>query len=396
MIMQSTRIGRAGGVDYLARHLLDKTNDNDKIEILAGDRGALYDAQALAEGKRCKFSVRHLSISPEREMSPAQLAAFVRAIDAEFHVGPDRPKLIVRHVKHGRSHFHVAIAEVDPTTLRVLDCRNDYARFEDLARRYEADHGEHVQRTRTERKAARVEGFSDVARKRAERVSPDFDRTRLKRAFAAGAAAFHAELKRQGLRIADGDKGQILITSDDTIVSAANRAVGIKRAEFQEFMKGIENERVIGSQTQPPGHAREGRTQHHAAPTSVVVAGNAGGRPRQDRAVDRPAAADPRHAASTGRRAESRHRQARSPLPALIGRRREEIMLARLNRELDDLLRRAQEFAEWIASIFEPEASRLSREIAEAKKQKSFPHSSPPAATRPPEPSYHFGRRTTL
>jgi hypothetical protein len=63
VIVQATRIGRKGGVHYLAAHLLDKTIENERIEVLAGDRSALYDAQALADVKRCRYSVRHLSIS---------------------------------------------------------------------------------------------------------------------------------------------------------------------------------------------------------------------------------------------------------------------------------------------------------------------------------------------
>lgn len=392
MIVQTTRIGRKGGIQHLAQHLLDKTDENERIEVLAGDRNALHDAQALAEMKGCRYGVRHLSVSPEKEMSPAALSAFLRMVDTEFGIGADRPRLVVRHVKKGRSHFHIAIAEVDPVSLRVLDCRQDFARLEDLARRYETAHGEHVQPSRAERRADKVEGFSDVARKRAERVCPDFDRTRLKSAFAAGTAAFHAELKTQRLRIADGDKGAILVDAAGVFVSAANRAVGSKRGEFQKFLEeGFENDKLIGSQTQPPGHACDGRMQHRAAPAAPESARNPG-RSGQDRAIDRTAPAHPRHAAADRRGVEVRRRQARPPVPTITGRRREDIMLARLNRELDALLRRAQELAEWIAYLFEPETSRLARRIDEARKRKSFPH--PPAtAAKPPEPTYDFRRR---
>jgi hypothetical protein len=70
-------------------------------------------------------------------------------------------------------------------------------------------------------------------------------------------------------------------------------------------------------------------------------------------------------------------------------------MLARLNRELDELLRRAQELAEWIRSAFEPATSRLARQIEEARrKRKSFPHPPADSAARP-EPAYDYRRRTT-
>lgn len=393
MIVQTTRIGRDGGVQYLARHLLDKTEENERIEVLAGDRSALDDAQALAQVKGCRYSVRHLSISPEKEMSPAALSAFVRMVDAEFGFGADRPRLVVRHVKEGRSHFHVAIAEVDPVSLRVLDCRQDFSRLEDLARRYEADHGEHVQPTRAERRAAKVEGFSDIARKRAERTSPGFERSRLKVAFVTGPDAFFGELKTQGLRIIAGEKGPILVTSDGVFVASASRAAGIRKNEFLKFMETIHDDKLIGTQPGRPGHASDGRTQHSEAPAAPVVAQGGRGRPGPGRATDGIASALTRHAAAAGIRAEVRRRQDRSPLPAIAGRRREDVMLARLNRELDELLRRARELASWVVSIFEPPVDRLTREIEATRKRKSSPL--PAVAAEAPPPSYVYGRRMT-
>ncbi|KSV85297.1 hypothetical protein N183_02320 [Sinorhizobium sp. Sb3] len=394
MIVQSTRIGRKGGVQYLARHLLDKFDENDRIEILAGDRAALHDAQVLAEVKQCKFSVRHLSISPQREMTPVELSEFIRAIDAEFRIGPDRPRLVVRHIKKGRSHFHIAIAEVDPATLRVLDCRNDYARLEGLARHYEQDHGETAQPSRAERRAGRTEGLSDVSRKRAERAVPKFDRTRLRQAAARGYAAFVQEIDHQGLQISDGDKGPILVTPAGAFVAAANRAAGMKRGEFQNFLQGgIENERLIGSQARLPDHPRDGGKQHSAPLAAPLATGDAG-TTRPDRPIAGIARPDPGRPAPASERIERPRDKDRSTAAAIGRQSREALFLHRLTRlDLDDLLRRAREFAASIRSMFEPERDRLARQIAEAKrKRKSFP---PAEAPRPTTPSYDYRRRVT-
>ncbi|MBM3095685.1 hypothetical protein GFB56_33795 [Ensifer sp. T173] len=58
MKIQTTRISRTGGVRYIARHLLDKVVENEAIEVLAGDRYALFDAQAFAsvKGYRTAFA----------------------------------------------------------------------------------------------------------------------------------------------------------------------------------------------------------------------------------------------------------------------------------------------------------------------------------------------------
>lgn len=392
MIVQTTRICRDGGVGYLARHLLDKVAENECIDVLAGDRQTLDDAHALATLKGCRYSVRHLSISPERAMSPAQLSAFIRAIDTEFRIGGDRPRLVVRHVKEGRVHFHVAVAEVDPITLRVLDCRNDFARLEAVARQYEAEHGETVQPARAERRRRRTEGFSDVARKRAERENQDFDRTALKAAFALGRAAFHLELDRQRLVIAEGDKGPILTTAGGAFVATASRAVGVRRFEFQNFMKTeFAHEQLIGSQHGRPEHRLEDGDVRGAPPASSLVTGNPG-TVRPARSDARSPAPNSGHATTAGNRLEILRRTAR-PIVASVGfrRRQEQLQLYRIGKvDLDDLLRRARELAAWMASVFEPPTTRLIRQIADARKRKSFPPDEP---SQSPIPSYSYLRR---
>jgi len=392
MIVQTTRINRAGGVQYLARHLLDKTDENERIEILAGDRIALHDAHALACAKGCRYSIRHLSISPEREMSPTQLSVFLRSVDTEFHIGPDRPRLIVRHVKSGRSHFHVALAEVDPATMRVLDCKNDFRRLEDLARRYELDHGESVQPTRAERRRDQAEGFSDTARKRAERVAPSFDRTALRKSFAEGGAAFRAELDRQGLRLAEGEKGAVLISAaNGAFVSAACRAAGVKRAEFQKFLQEESpNERHSRNPPRVPKHDHGNRAQHRTALAAPRSSGAARGA-RQDRATHGNPGFDTRRAAHASHDAEKPRRKGRSAT-ASIARAREALFLHRLTKmDLDDLLRRAMELAASIASMFTPEKDRLAWRIAEARRvQKTI---TPAEPIEEKSPSYDLTRR---
>lgn len=390
MIIQTSRISRSSGVDFLARHLLDKVHENERIEILAGDRAALHDAQALSSAKRCRFSVRHLSISPQREMTPAQLREFLRMVDAEFRIGPSRPRLLVRHIKKGRSHFHVAVAEVDPITFRVLDCRHDFARLEAIARRYEAVHAETLQPTRAERRASKTEGFSNIARKRAERTLPGFDRTQLRDAFARGAAAFRSELEAQRLYIAGGRKGAILATAEGIFVAAANRAVGVKRNQFQKFMEEIGNE-LIGTQREAPADLVRGRKHHSAAPQDD----RGGKRARSGSAAHHDAWSDPGRPARTGRGASNRGRTSGSAFAEVAGRlRREQYFLSRLTKlDLDDLLRRAEEMASWILSAFEPPARRLTRQVEEAKRLRElFPPADAPAES---VPTYSFRRRVT-
>ncbi|MBM3095686.1 hypothetical protein GFB56_33800 [Ensifer sp. T173] len=270
------------------------------------------------------------------------MSEFLQSVDAEFRIGADRPRLVVRHVKKGRSHFHLAIAEVDPTTLLVLDCRNDFARLEGLARRYEQSHDETVQPTHTKRCQRKVEGFSDVARKRAERTTPKFDRTKLKQAFAASGKAFAREIARQGLRIEDGDKGPILVTAAGTFVAAANRSVGVRRDDFSKFLEDYTHD---GNYFRINAHPDVGRTEHRDAPPAPGAPGYAG-QPGSHSAAPGPSEAHSRRPTSAGRGTEDRRRAARSSVTPIARRlRREQLFLRRLGKlDLDDLLRRPRKW----------------------------------------------------
>lgn len=391
MILQTTRISRKGGVRYLSHHLLGKVHENERIEVLAGDRHVLDDAQSLAALKGCRYSIRHISVSPEHEMTPAQLGEFLKTVDAEFRVGPDRPRLVVRHIKKGRSHFHIAIAEVDPVTLRVLDCRNDYARLEELARRYEQRHAETVQPTRTERRQRKLEGCSDIARKRAERVCNEFDRTKLKQAFGVGGQAFAHELARQGLRITNGDKGPILVNMVGTFVVAANRAVGVRRGEFSKLMETLTHD---GNHFRVDANVDVGRAKHRDAVAPSISFRDAE-RPGSNRSAPRPSKAYSRRAEPADRSLEGRGRPARSSISPLTRRlRREQLFLNRIgNVDLDDLLRRAREMAAWIRTIFEPPAQRLTRRIQELKQEQN--RIVPAEISTPLPATFTFQRRMT-
>ncbi len=150
---------------------------------------------------------------------------------------------------------------------------HDYARLEELARCYEQRHDDTVQPTRTERRQRKIEGCSDIARKRAERVCNEFDRTKLKLEFGIGGQAFAHELARQGLRITNGEKGPILVKMAGTFVAAANRAVGVRRGELSKFMETHTHD---GNHFRLDAHADFGRAKHRDTVAPSISAGYAG------------------------------------------------------------------------------------------------------------------------
>ncbi len=369
MIVQSTRISRAGGVRYIERHLLDKPAENDRIVVLVGDRAALKDALALANLKACKYAMRHLSISPEQPLDRAGLSDFLKMIDAEFKIGPDRPRLLVMHEKKGRQHFHLAVSEVDPISMKVLSCRNDFVRLEKLARHHEQIRDETVQPTRAQRRSKKVEGFSDIARKTAERKADAFDRTKLKVAFAKGADDFFRELKLQDLTIAPGEKGFILVAPDGEFVAAANRAAGVRRAVFTTFMRETNNHGKLDIDKHRPGRdAADDRSTHKATAAAAGLIGDARAR-RRDNGAFQAAGSHSRHARATDSRLEKHRWKTRAAIaPIGFDAKRRDFHLRRSLENLhkfdfEDLLCRALELAQMIRAIFEPVLSRYARQI---------------------------------
>jgi hypothetical protein len=360
VIVQSTRINRCGGYRYIEAHLLDKPHDNERVEVLSGDRGVFADAQALADAKKCKFAIRHLSISPDRAMSPKQLTTFIRSIDREFAIGDQRPRLVVLHQKCGRVHFHIAIAEVDPVTGRVLDSRHDYARLERLAREYEVSNDECVQLSRAERAWEKSEGFSSIARHRAERIAVGFDRTRLKLACSEGSVRFHTELRRQGLEVAEGHKGLILVSADGEFVAAGHRATGMKKNEFKEFWETSRHviERPISNGT-APRHSPSAQIERHPRRATS-------GQSRPDWQTT---IFDPTGAGAANRTAAKPHRARWTYFSALAFRRSQRSLLrqnlARV--DLDELLRRAEEMAVAMVAILLGPRERLQARIGQAR-----------------------------
>lgn len=394
MIIQTSRISCKGGIQYLARHLLDKTEENEAIEILVGDRYALDDAHALARAKACTYSIRHLSISPQEEMTPRQLGEFLHSIVAEFRISPERPRLLVRHIKNGRSHFHFAVAEVDPNTLRVLDSRNDFARLERLAREYEKNNGETIQPTRGERQRMKAQGFSNVARKRSERTAPEFDRTKLKHAFAAGRVPFFHELKEQGLEIDYGKSGPILVNGSREFVAAASRASGVTKRQFVQFMEEEKNvEKHSDGRNEDATEYTQKIGNEHRKAASVTIAPGTPGRSRSGKPDCRNTKSDLRRTATTSAHASSGIRQGRSHLPSVADRMKDEnrLLYALGKQDLDELLGRARKIATWMCSIFEPKNRRLIRQIKELKLNTA--KIGPAETTVPAFSTYNYSRR---
>lgn len=138
MIVKATRIATSSGAGKVGRHVFDG-KDNDAIEILDGAPSDLDDMVIDARHATARFAIRHVVISPAEAITREQSKAIAEAWMREFRAA-DHPYVLVEHQKPrvgGRGsdlHWHLLVAEVNPSTGRVLSSSFSFARNEKIAR----------------------------------------------------------------------------------------------------------------------------------------------------------------------------------------------------------------------------------------------------------------------
>ncbi|MBL3705574.1 hypothetical protein GI582_23000 [Sulfitobacter sp. BDSS02] len=143
MIIKSSRIPTTR-TRAIARYL-DAKGDNETITWLRGS-AADIKMMGLAAGIAGRvYAVRHIILSPERELKPSGLKFFLAALQREYGVSDlsFSQACVVGHQKRragegrGATHFHIALPEFDLETSRVMDSRFTRMRDEKLARSLE-------------------------------------------------------------------------------------------------------------------------------------------------------------------------------------------------------------------------------------------------------------------
>lgn len=265
MIVQATRIRTDSGAGRLARHVLDKVQDNESITVLRGRRDELaqFVTDAMEAGKR--YAIRHWIVNPGQYWTPAQRDRAVAALLDEFGAA-DRPHMVVAHRKALATgatveHLHVLVAEVHGG--RVLDSRYSKVRQEKLGRMLEAEfghaptQGRHnkavMERLSVERPDLAVmldsqaqprSAFTAEARQTAKRKGQDLAQVRdlVRQAWhqSDSRAALLSALAESGFRVSDGETAEIWIVTDGdgTFLGSLDRLARVKKADVVERMEG--------------------------------------------------------------------------------------------------------------------------------------------------------------
>jgi hypothetical protein len=306
VLIKATRIRTATGANELARHLT-RGDDNEAIIVVRGTVADLHDAVADAKRFNRVYALRHFIIAPEIAMDPQQFERAAMALADEFGFDPEL-SLVVEHQKAravagvSDRHWHLVVAETNPATGRVLSNSFSHPRHEKVARLLELEFGHPLVTGAHDvavLAALRNEGRTDLAARLSDalghgpkpvaaytteahqagkRHGLDLAQARQHiRAAWAGSAdgdGFRTRLAAHGLELAAGEKRGVIVirdTASGTVLGAANRLAGVRRADFDNLLERKPNDHDHSTERSecrpdaPAGHSHsEARPDHHS------------------------------------------------------------------------------------------------------------------------------------
>lgn len=243
MILQASTIKNVGHAGQLADHLLKRENDQVIIQEVRGSaaptvRDTLQDMQRMTGLTKGNTGLFHVAINPHVDkagtMSPDQWQACLNAIEKEFELS-DQPRILVQHVKEGRTHVHAVwqLTDVDSCTLKRVS--HYKTRCQEIGRKLERDlnhelTNRNVSRNtfdRHEQQKAKRNG--EKVQERRDSLRDDFSR-------AESFSDWQQRLQGKGYRLAQGERAALILVNEKGDVFGLTRELGIKLKEAETFI----------------------------------------------------------------------------------------------------------------------------------------------------------------
>ncbi|MBS0983728.1 relaxase/mobilization nuclease domain-containing protein [Gluconobacter cerinus] len=147
IIIKSTRIKTKSGAGNIVRHLLDKPEENEDIQIIQGDRERMREAfdKAKTKTKVPQYALRHWILSSTEKMTIEQVMQSVQKLAGEFKFNPEDATIIMHQKERygediSNQHYHIAVPEVLENG-RVMTNQKNYAKHEKICRELEHEFG---------------------------------------------------------------------------------------------------------------------------------------------------------------------------------------------------------------------------------------------------------------
>ncbi|MDP2582091.1 hypothetical protein Q8W37_19285 [Shimia thalassica] len=185
MIIKSSRVQARHG-EQIARYLEDQ-GENELVSWALGDAEDIALMSLIAQYSNKLFGVRHFVIAPGKDLSIFELQTTVRDVYEEYDVtslSQNQACLVMHQKPRSRAgvcdvHFHLAVAELDPGSGRVMCSRFTKMRDEKIARILELKFGHPPILGR----------FNRAVYNAIQREQPDLDLTPFEGALKSAAAA---------------------------------------------------------------------------------------------------------------------------------------------------------------------------------------------------------------
>ncbi len=272
MILKSNPIRTASGSGAIYHHLVEKTDDNERIQVWKGRRQDIDDCIADATAFNRVNAVQHFQISSREKLTTEQFADCIVMLAQEFGFTASDVALAVIHTKKRHDgeadnrHCHILVRTTNAETGKVLDVSHRYERQEKVARLFELKHGLELTKGRhnlavyhavpeeyRERLQVLCEGalpnsvLSDPQSRRGQRQGArPFDIKYVLRDLYAGSTdwqTFQSAISSQGWSLMTGDKKpDVVLLKDEhgVIVGSLSRLLGVRKSEFSAFVLGHE------------------------------------------------------------------------------------------------------------------------------------------------------------
>lgn len=256
IVKGSSRAGSAIDVRRLSSHLLARENSvAEVVEIRGVAADTLGDALAqmreVSLGGKSRRPLYHASINVSADEADTAMTAerWSEAVnELERHLGlVGHQRAVVRHVKKGRTHYHVVWNRVDVSTLRAVHDGQSYARHECCARLLEARWnlrpvvGVHSRPPGAPRPVSRM---TDADRQAADRTgTPVADVAATLSAVWASTATgqeFAAAIAANGLCLASGRRGIVVVDMSTGTPHSLPRRLGFRAADVQQRLADID------------------------------------------------------------------------------------------------------------------------------------------------------------
>ena len=213
-------------------------------------QSALQEMESISSGTKCKSFLYHASINPQEHehLTPEQWQRAVEILEKELNF-EGHQRVLVKHIKDGRAHYHCIWNRINPDTLKAVHMSGSFAAHERASRQMEREFGlERIQGVHVERDQGKIPRRGPKSREMERGKRSGFDPRQITAEVSAlwndskNGAEFKAALEERGYLLARGDKRDFLLVDLAGDHHNLTRRTGARAVDVRAKLADIERE----------------------------------------------------------------------------------------------------------------------------------------------------------